>query len=81
MMGTIETEQWLLMMVLMLSSLLNIAYLIPIPLYAFFPDILINKQANDDTKQITTSENNFSSVQIKEAPLPSLIAIVILPIP
>lgn len=77
MMGTIETEQWLLMMVLMLSSLLNIAYLIPIPLYAFFPDILINKQANDDTKQIATSENKFSSVQIKEAPLPSLIAIVI----
>ncbi|WP_299808100.1 monovalent cation/H+ antiporter subunit D family protein [uncultured Shewanella sp.] len=36
-MGTMETEHWVIMMVLMVSSLLNIAYLLPIPYHAFFP--------------------------------------------
>lgn len=76
MMATIETEQWLLMVILMLSSLLNIAYLLPIPFHAFFPDILANKPSNDDTKRSTTG-NMFSGIHIKEAPLPALIAIVI----
>ena len=35
MIGAIETDKWILMMILMLSSLLNIAYLLPIPLRAF----------------------------------------------
>lgn len=61
MMGTLETGQWLLMIVLMLSSLLNIAYLLPIPVRAFF--------AGDS--------NNHTTVGYKEAPLPSLIAICI----
>src|SRR5690606_34699480 len=36
-MGTLEAHQWVLMGALMLSTLLNIAYLLPIPLRGFFP--------------------------------------------
>ena len=60
-MGTMEAEQWIVMAVLMISSLLNIAYLIPIPFRAFFPG---------------TDAPPFNS-GIKEAPLPSLIALSI----
>ena len=49
------------MSILMLSSLLNIAYLLPIPLRAFFPG----------------KETAFAGAGIKEAPLASLIAICI----
>lgn len=58
-MGTMEAGQWFLMATLMLSSLLNIAYLLPIPFRAFFPR---NK----------TMDMTF---KIKEAPLPSLMAL------
>jgi len=60
-MGSMETEQWIIMSILMLSSLLNIAYLLPISLHAFFPG----------------KETAFAGAGIKEAPLPSLIAICI----
>ena len=60
-MGTIETEQLILMGTLILSSLLNIAYLLPIPFHAFF--------SGDKTDAYNSG--------IKEAPLPSLIAICI----
>ena len=60
-MGTMEEEQWILMAVLMISSLLNIAYLIPIPFRAFFPD----------------GGTSSAGIGIKEAPLPSLIALCI----
>jgi len=60
-MGTIETEQLILMGTLILSSLLNIAYLLPIPFHAFF--------SGDKT--------DTYSGGIKEAPLPSLIAICV----
>jgi multicomponent Na+:H+ antiporter subunit D len=60
-MGTLEAEQWILMTALMISSLLNIAYLLPIPFHAFF--------SGDQT--------GFSRAGIKEAPLPSLIALSI----
>jgi len=60
-MGSMETGQWTIMIILMLSSLLNIAYLLPIPLRAFFPG----------------KDNAFAGARIKEAPLPSLIAICI----
>jgi len=60
-MGTMETEQWIIMAILMTSSLLNIAYLMPISLRAFFPG----------------KESAFVGTGIKEAPLPSLIAICI----
>ena len=36
MLGALETQHLILMGVLMVSSLLNIAYLLPIPVYAFF---------------------------------------------
>jgi len=78
MMATIETEQWLLMVILMLSSLLNIAYLLPISFHAFFPNLIPNKkQPNKSSNKAETSGNNQTEVQIKEAPLPSLIAIAI----
>ena len=60
-MGTIEAEQLLLMGILMISSLLNIAYLLPIPFHAFF----------------SADKMSSSSTGIKEAPLPSLIALCI----
>lgn len=60
-MGTLETEQFILMAVLMISSLLNIAYLLPLPIRAFFPD-----------KEISSNHTT-----VKEAPLPSLIALCI----
>ncbi|VAW93106.1 Na(+) H(+) antiporter subunit A [hydrothermal vent metagenome] len=59
--ATIETEQLLLMLVLMISSLLNIAYLLPIPLRAFFPG----------------EKNGQTQTKIIEAPLFSLAAILI----
>jgi len=60
-MGSMESEQWIIMIILMTSSLLNIAYLLPISLRAFFPG----------------KESAFAGAGIKEAPLPSLIAICI----
>jgi len=60
-MGSMETEQWTIMVILMISSLLNIAYLLPIPLRAFFPG----------------KDTSFAGNGIKEAPLPSLIALCI----
>ncbi len=34
--GTLEAGQWIMLVVLLLSSLLNIIYLLPIPVYGFF---------------------------------------------
>ena len=56
--GAFEAGQWLIMAVLMISSLLNIAYLLPIPLRAFFSSAAVQE-----------------GVKIKEAPLPSLVAL------
>ena len=60
-MGTIDTAQWTVMVVLMLSSLLNIAYLLPIPYRAFFPG----------------KEFLADNAGIKEAPPAALIALSI----
>jgi multicomponent Na+:H+ antiporter subunit D len=57
--GSIDTEQWTILVILLLSSLLNIAYLLPIPIRAFI------------FKESTTNV----AVGVKEAPLPCLIAI------
>ena len=59
MIGAFDADKIAIMIVLMLSSLLNIAYLLPIPLKGFF----------------STSDNQ-QRVEIKEAPLPSLIALL-----
>lgn len=58
MMGAFESEKAIIMGVLMLSSLLNIAYLLPIPLRGFF-----------------SGAPTTDPVAIKEAPLPSLLAL------
>ena len=60
-MGTVESAQWLLLSVLLLSSLLNIAYLLPIPVRGFFGK--------------TGDAATYS--HIKEAPLSCLIAMTI----
>ena len=67
--GTLEAEQWVLMIVLLMSSLLNIAYLLPISVNAFFPNFLSGKEPG--------GERLLAKTQIKEAPLPSLIALCI----
>ncbi|NVJ60983.1 MAG: monovalent cation/H+ antiporter subunit D family protein [Gammaproteobacteria bacterium] len=65
-MSTIEAEQLFLMSVLMISSLLNIYYLLPIPIKAFM------------TQENTTEQNKGTPFfAIKEAPIASVIAIVI----
>jgi len=60
-MGTVETGQWLLLSVLLVSSLLNIAYLLPVPVRGFF----------GKTRDGTTYS------QIREAPVSCLVAMVI----
>lgn len=62
-MGTLEADQLAVMIILMISSLLNIAYLLPIPLRAFF----------DGERSVVTIQRD----QIKEAPWPSLLALSI----
>jgi multicomponent Na+:H+ antiporter subunit D len=57
-MATVNTEQWVMLGILRVSSLLNIAYLLPIPIRAFYGG--------------TTSSNPTTA--IKEAPLFCLIA-------
>ncbi len=59
--GTVEAGQWLLLSVLLVSSLLNIAYLLPVPVRGFF----------GKTRDGTTYS------QIKEAPVSCLIAMMI----
>jgi multicomponent Na+:H+ antiporter subunit D len=60
MIGTIEADKLILMVVLMASSLLNIAYLLPIPIKGFL-------YADPDDKE--------GLVRVREAPLPSLVAL------
>lgn len=64
MLGTLEGSQMVLLVVLLLSSLLNIAYLLPVPIRAFF-----GTPADIDT-----------APGIKEAPLACVSAIVVVAI-
>ncbi|MDP1932652.1 MAG: proton-conducting transporter membrane subunit [Gammaproteobacteria bacterium] len=57
--GALDSGQLVIMGVLMLSSLLNIAYLMPIPIMAFFP----------------VPVDGENRPKLHEAPLPSLLAI------
>jgi len=66
--GTLEAGQLLLMAVLMVSSLLNIAYLLPIPVRAFLPPAPSATHGHDD---------HHDHDGMHEAPLPSLLAIVV----
>ncbi|WP_448567378.1 monovalent cation/H+ antiporter subunit D family protein [Thalassotalea ganghwensis] len=60
--GALEADKLFIVVTLMISSLLNIAYLLPIPVKAFF-----NKP--------NENEQPWSWKQTKEAPLPILIAL------
>ncbi len=60
--GAIEADKLIIVAVLMISSLLNIAYLLPIPIKAFF-----------NTPEKTPQPWSWS--ETKEAPLPILIAL------
>lgn len=60
--GALEADKLIIVAVLMISSLLNIAYLLPIPIKAFFKG-----RPNNDTP--------WSWGETKEAPLPILIAL------
>lgn len=77
MMGALEADQFAIMVILMVSSLLNIAYLLPIPFHAFFPNLSSFKSSDQIGSAPEPSENSLSGWQIKEAPLPSLIAIIV----
>ena len=57
--GTLDTHMWLLTAVLLISSLLNIAYLLAIPARGFF----------------AKPSEHAAQEGVKEAPLPSLLAI------
>jgi multicomponent Na+:H+ antiporter subunit D len=59
--GTVEAGQWLLLSVLLASSLLNIAYLLPVPVRGFFG----------------TARNGTTYTRIKEAPLSCLLAMIV----
>ena len=61
-MGALEADKMIILTVLTISTLLNVAYLLPIPIKAFF-----------NTGQ--QSDQPWSWSETKEAPLPSLIAI------
>ncbi len=61
--GTLDASAWTLMAVLLVSSLLNISYLLVVPMRAFF------------AKPVANPNDHHGSNGIKEAPLPSLIAI------
>ncbi|GAA3916065.1 monovalent cation/H+ antiporter subunit D family protein [Litoribacillus peritrichatus] len=64
--GALDADKLIIVAVLMISSLLNIAYLLPIPVKAFF-----NSQ-NEGEKE---NSKPWSWSDTKEAPLPMLIAI------
>ena len=57
--GAVEAEQWALLAVFMISSLLNIAYLLPIAIRGFF----------------STPRDGAVYTAVREAPLPMLIAL------
>ncbi len=59
--GTLQADEIMLLGVLMISSLLNVAYLLPIPIRAFF-----SRPADGET---------ISS--LREAPLPSVVALLV----
>ena len=70
MLGTLQAEQWLLMALLMLSSLLSIAYLLPISVRAFLPPPSPGEGSAGPATGV-------GSEGVREAPWPSLLAILI----
>ncbi|MFQ5565526.1 MAG: proton-conducting transporter membrane subunit [Paracoccaceae bacterium] len=68
--GTLDSSQLFVLATLMLSSLLNVAYLLPIPFRAFFGD-----RPPDEGRPGDFPEEQNPGSKIHEAPLPCLIAI------
>ncbi|MFC3149933.1 monovalent cation/H+ antiporter subunit D family protein [Litoribrevibacter euphylliae] len=69
--GALEADKLIIVAVLMISSLLNIAYLLPIPIKAFFASSSnISGETAEEAKPWSWSET-------KEAPLPILIALTV----
>jgi len=62
--GALETDHLIIVAVLMISSLLNIAYLLPIPVRAFF------------STNTTNGQQTFQWRETEEAPLACLIALI-----
>ena len=67
--GTVETEQYILLAVLMISSLLNIFYLLPVAIRAFFCKPKAGKP------QVANPQAAGQYTEIKEAPKPMLLAL------
>lgn len=66
--GAIDADKLVIVAVLMISSLLNIAYLLPIPIKAFF-------SSPNGSKQVASGAQAWSWKETKEAPLACLLAI------
>ena len=75
--GTVETDQLILTAALMLSSLLNIAYLIPIPMRAFMPARQTNDSATSHQSNGETASRMSWYSQIDEAPLMCVVPLCI----
>jgi len=65
MLGAVEADKAILMGVLLISSLLNIAYLLPIPARGFF---MKTPEGWSDEDRVTGHVSRMSRTQIKEAP-------------
>jgi multicomponent Na+:H+ antiporter subunit D len=72
--GTVETHQYLLTAALMISSLLNIAYLVPIPMRAFMKPK--TKQKTESPDEHTSQGDSWYS-QIHEAPMMCVVPLCI----
>jgi len=77
--GALEANQLVMVAVLMISSLLNVAYLLPIPFRGFFDDAVTNPPATDHGGGHNHSHgaDAHHADGIREAPLPCLIAIAV----
>jgi len=77
-MATVNTEQWVMLGILLLSSLLNIAYLLPIPIRAFYSaDTGRGGMGQTGSGHSRAGHSSGSTTLIKEAPLFCLLAMII----
>ncbi len=73
-MGSLEAEQMIIVAALLLSSLLNIAYLLPIVARAFFLPLPDSKQA---APMIGHESNDINPLHVQEAPILCLMPLII----
>lgn len=72
--GTLDAGAWTLLIVLLISSLLNIAYLLTVPMRAFFARPVASTNDHGPENQHAHDDHGDPN-KIKEAPLAMLIAI------